>query len=206
MGAYADHLNRGGFMSRRAFGFIATALFHVLLVYGLINGLARSVVEVLKGPIAAKVIEEVQDKQDEPPPPPPKFDKPPPPFVPPPDFVFNTTEPAPTAISNATSKAPVQAAEAAPTTPKTIKGRNYQPEYPPSSKRNGEEGTVVLEILVLEDGTVSDVKVSQSSGFPKLDEAAENEARRSFKFQPGTKGGKPVAVRFNIKIKFKIEK
>lgn len=207
MGAYAAYHKKDGVMSRRAAGFVVTAIFHVALVYGLINGLAKSVVEVIKGPIAAKVIEEIKQDEKEPPPPPPKLDKPPPPFVPPPDFVFNTTEPAPTAISNATTqRAPAPVAEVPGTPPKSIKGRNYQPEYPPSSKRNGEEGSVVLQIYVNEEGKVTEVKIAQSSGFPKLDEAAQAEALRSWKFTPGTKGGKPVAVWHSMKVTFKIEK
>lgn len=208
MAAYAArYATRNEFMSRRAIGFIATALLHILIVYGLITGLARSVVEVLKGPIETKIIEEVQDKKDEPPPPPPKFDKPPPPFVPPPEIAITTTEAAPAAISNVTTQRPAAPVEAPAIPPKSNPRRPVsQPEYPPSSRRNGEEGVVVLLLYVLEDGKVGEAKVQTSSGWPKLDEAALNEALRSWRLLPGSKGGKPVAMWYPFKITFKIEK
>lgn len=205
MGAYASYNRSNTVMSRRAMGFMATAAFHILLVYGLITGLARSVVEVIKGPIETKIIEEIQDEKDEPPPPPPKFDKPPPPFVPLPDIAITSEAPAATAITQATSVRPPAPVAAAPTPPRPIRGRNYQPEYPPSSKRAGEEGSVILQVYVGEDGKVSDAKVAQSSGFEKLDEAALKEALRSWKYTPATQGGKPVAVWHTVKVTFKIE-
>ncbi len=205
MGAYANYNRSSGVMSRRAMGFVATALFHVLLVYGLVTGLARTVVEVLKGPIETKIIEEVIDKPDEPPPPPPKFDKPPPPFVPLPEISIMSDAPAPTAITQATSVVRPPAPAVGPTAPKTIRGRNYQPEYPPSSKRAGEEGTVLLQVYVGVDGKVTEAKVEKSSGFDKLDEAAMKEALRNWKFTSATIGGKPVATWYSIKVTFKIE-
>ena len=59
------------------------------IVYALVTGLARTVVEVVKGPIDVKVIEEVIKKPPPPPevvPPPPKMAAPPPPFIPPPEI------------------------------------------------------------------------------------------------------------------------
>src|SRR5579885_645008 len=69
-------------------------LLHILLVYGLVNGLARKVVDVVKGPLETKIIKEVKPPPpDAPPPPPPKLAPPPPPFIPPPEV--NIAEPAP---------------------------------------------------------------------------------------------------------------
>jgi protein TonB len=205
MGAYANYNRSNTVMSRRAMGFLATAAFHILLVYGLITGLARSVVEVIKGPIETKIIEEIQDEKDEPPPPPPKFDKPPPPFVPLPDIAITTEAPAATAITQATSVRP-PAPSTAVVPPRSNPRRPVtQPEYPPSSKRAGEEGTVVLQLYVLEDGKVGEAKVQTSSGFPKLDEAAMKEALRSWKLLPATQGGKPIAMWYSFKVTFKIE-
>ncbi|MBL8630300.1 MAG: energy transducer TonB [Rhodospirillaceae bacterium] len=207
MSVYAQRNKPDGFLSRRAIGFLATAALHVLIVYGLITGLARSVVEVLKGPIETKIIEEVQEKKDEPPPPPPKFDKPPPPFVPPPDIsIAADAPPAATAITQATTQRPVAPAAVAAVVPPRSNPRRpvTQPEYPPSSKRAGEEGVVVLQLYVLEDGKVGEAKVEKSSGFPKLDEAALKEALRSWKLLPATQGGKPLAMWYSFRVVFKI--
>ena len=86
--------------TRKLIGIGAVVLFHILIVYALITGLARKVVEVVKGPIEVKVIEEVIKKPPPPPevlPPPPKMAAPPPPFIPPPEInIAPPPTPAPT--------------------------------------------------------------------------------------------------------------
>ena len=75
--------------TRKFVGLGAVIVFHIIIVYALITGLARKVVEVVKGPIEVKVIEEVIKKPPPPPellPPPPKLQAPPPPFIPPPEI------------------------------------------------------------------------------------------------------------------------
>jgi TonB family protein len=82
-------------------------------------------------------------------------------------------------------------------TPPTTQGngaRITQPEYPPASRLAGEEGTVHLQVYVLETGRAGEVKLAQSSGFPKLDEAAVKEVQRNWRFVPGKEDGKPVAM------------
>ena len=106
-----------------------------------------------------------------------------------------------TAIQTDDQHAPVAAAtgrsagSAVPrTAPKSDPRRPLtQPEYPPSSRRAGEAGTVILEVYVLENGRVGDARVKTSSGFPRLDEAAVREVKRSWRLVPGTENGKPVA-------------
>ena len=69
---------------RHIIGFTLVILFHALVVYALVTGLAKKVVEVIRAPIETKVIEEIK-KPPPPPeivvPPPPKMDAPPPPFI-----------------------------------------------------------------------------------------------------------------------------
>src|SRR5690349_9766217 len=59
-----------------------------------------------------------------------------------------------------------------------------EPMYPAQSKREGEQGTVLLSLYILPDGRVGDVKLNQSSGYPRLDESAMREAKR-WRFAPG---------------------
>ena len=66
-----------------------------------------------------------------------------------------------------------------------------KPEYPSSSKRLEEEGTVQLKFLVGADGKVIESAVEKSSGFRRLDEAARQSLSKCT-FKPGTKDG--VAV------------
>jgi periplasmic protein TonB len=64
-----------------------------------------------------------------------------------------------------------------------------QPVYPPASIRFGEEGVVELEILVLRDGRIAQVRVVHGSGYPRLDRAAVEEARERWRLQPAQRGG-----------------
>jgi protein TonB len=175
-------------------------LLHVGLLYVIQEGLNRDRSGLDTGPIKVDMIEELLQEEKEPPPPPPKIETPPP-FVPPPDIAIDIPlDAAPaTAITATTVRPPpapppMAAAPVVRTPPRSDPRRPFtEPEYPPTARRLGQEGTVVLLIYVLESGRVGDVKIHKSSGFAKLDEAAEREARRSWRFIPAREGDKPVA-------------
>lgn len=93
----------------------------------------------------------------------------------------------------ATGDAPPPSAPASPR-PGTaaIAHSTPQPEYPPLSRRRGEEGTVTLRISVDDHGGVAHVELIESSGFRRLDEAAVAGVR-AWRFQPATEaGGAPI--------------
>ena len=96
--------------------------------------------------------------------------------------------------------APRQARLDAPPKPK----RNIRPDYPKGARQRGEQGDVILEIRVNAEGTVDDVKVSTSSGFVELDEAAVKAARAA-KFSPARSGHEPVASTARLKLQFKLK-
>ncbi len=75
------------------------------------------------------------------------------------------------------------------------------PEYPAQARTLRVEGPVVLEAMVMEDGSVHDLKVV--SGHPTLAHAALD-AVRQWRYQPYRLNGKPVAMRTEITIKFKL--
>ena len=93
-------------------------------------------------------------------------------------------------------------------TPKDIRPakelRQPSVQYPPTSRDNGEEGTVTLLLAVQTDGSISDIRIARSSGYPRLDTAAQK-ALRNIKLQPATCHGKPIAVRIHKSITFKID-
>jgi protein TonB len=168
-------------------GFVV--LFHAVLVWAMVNGLARKVVDVVKGPLETKIIQEVKPPPpDAPPPPPPKLAPPPPPdFIPPPEVNIAEVAPVTNTITAVTTVKPPPAKHIPP----VVKaGRCREPEYPPASARLGEAGRVVLQLLVNTDGKVVDSKVETSSGYPRLDEAARS-ALSLCKFTPGTYMGRP---------------
>ncbi len=69
---------------------------------------------------------------------------------------------------------------------------NPAPVYPPVSRRSGEQGRVLLDVYILPDGAVGEIKLKRSSGFERLDEAAIRAVRR-WKYQPARRGDQPIA-------------
>lgn len=78
---------------------------------------------------------------------------------------------------------------------------NQKPEYPAMSRRLNEQGTVVLLVLVLEDGTAGKVDIKKSSGFPLLDDAAKV-AVIQWHFIPAKIDGQPISESYNLSIPF----
>jgi protein TonB len=164
---------------RHVMGITAVVLLHVLIIYALVTGLARTVVEVIKGPIEVKVVEEVIKKP--PPPevvvPPPKMAAPPPPFIPPPEInIAPPPTPAPTitAVTPIAPPAPqapvIQKAPEAPPVARTARTvcANYVEvmssiTYPREALRDGLEGEVVMEFTVTANGQIKDVSIKSST-------------------------------------------
>lgn len=81
---------------------------------------------------------------------------------------------------------------------------NPPPEYPTIARRRRYQGTVRLDVLVLANGRVGDVRVEQSSGYRVLDNAALRTVRK-WSFEPGTRGEKTVAMRVQIPVRFELK-
>ena len=79
-----------------------------------------------------------------------------------------------------------------------------EPEYPGSEIRLGHEGTVLLALQILPNGRVGDVRIEESSGYARLDDAAAREARK-WRMQPGTNGGTAMAMWKRVPIKFQLK-
>jgi len=77
------------------------------------------------------------------------------------------------------------------------------PTYPPEARRRGEEGTVVLEVLVGADGRIRRVDVLRSSGSALLDATARNGVRQ-WVFSPAYRANGPVPQTINVPITFKM--
>jgi protein TonB len=67
------------------------------------------------------------------------------------------------------------------------------PKYPANSERNREQGTTVLNACVTTDGRLVDVHLAKSSGFPGLDKATVEWARKA-KYKPAMFGDDALAV------------
>lgn len=75
-------------------------------------------------------------------------------------------------------------------TPVVDKQSCEKPVYPKAALMNEESGTVVLSVLVGQDGNVVDSRVEKSSGSKALDKATAK-IYSSCKFKPALKDGKP---------------
>jgi len=77
-----------------------------------------------------------------------------------------------------------------------------EPVYPSKEKADKVEGKVVLNLVVGTDRRAHAIKVTRSVT-PALDASAVT-AIQNWVFQPGTKNGKPVAVRATIEVNFRL--
>jgi protein TonB len=170
--------------TKHVIGIVFVVLVHLLVIYALLTGLARTVVEVIKKPLSATIIEEI--KAPPPPPPPPKkivempkVQAPIETYVPPPDIpIASTTAPV---ISTVTSTAPAAPhviappavvappAPPPPPPPKPVIRKNPTRiggddlVYPRAATRaNIAKGFVHAKILIDEKGNVTDVIILSS--------------------------------------------
>jgi len=82
--------------------------------------------------------------------------------------------------------------------------RRVEPGYPPASRRAGEQGTVVLSVLVDAAGHPQQIKVRTSSGHERLDQAAM-EAIRRWTFNPAVRGSQKVTAWTSVRVKFELQ-
>ena len=84
----------------------------------------------------------------------------------------------------------------------------YQPDadayYPSFSKRSGEQGEVVVRLIIDETGSVEDVALLRSSSYPRLDRAASEIGKR-YRFKPFLVNGSPTRISTNLLIKFNLK-
>lgn len=80
---------------------------------------------------------------------------------------------------------------------------NPPPKYPSMAKRMGEQGRVMLRVLVSVNGAAEDVKLLASSGSELLDDSALKAVRR-WKFIPAKLGEAAVAAWVQVPVVFKL--
>ena len=169
---------------RHLVGITFVILFHAFIVYALVTGLAKKVVDVVRAPIETKVIEEIK-KPPPPPeivvPPPPRLEAPPPPFIPPPEVqIQQPPPPQPTITVQQTTPPPAQefrptppvavAASAPPMAPSvgvtcpTYRNKIIDAGFPREAMKAGiEKGEVVIGFTVAANGQIKDVEVMSST-------------------------------------------
>ena len=202
--------------AKRTIVMILVIAIHVVALWGLQNGLARRLVELLPNDIKTEIIKE--DKKEEPPPPPPPPPDqatPPPPFVPPVEVAISTPmEAPPTAITTTSEKPPVTAAPVmAPKQTVVVRPRvdarkslgDCQELYSasPALQRDGAQGTVIVRCTIGSSGKCPDASVAQSSGVEALDGLATKCAKDLLRFSPRSVDGVVQPVVYDFKVTFK---
>lgn len=81
---------------------------------------------------------------------------------------------------------------------------NPAPSYPASARRRGQEGRVILRVVVLPGGGAGEVVLEKSSGVESLDRAALETVRR-WRFSPARRNGRPIAATVQVPIRFALK-
>lgn len=76
-------------------------------------------------------------------------------------------------------------------------------KYPEQAMKEGIQGRVTVRFIVEKDGSISDVKPVLSV-HPLLNKEAVRVVESMPKWTPGKHNGKPVRVRFNLPVMFKL--
>lgn len=209
----------------------SVVLFHVAALWALQSGLLRRVVEVV---VPVQLVSEFLPQASPPPLVPPKPVPTPPapaPVAPRPTtapvlpvapqlLAVADAPPSPTAPTGMVTPqppappitAPVAAAPAPVAPPVTVELpstnadylNNPKPAYPAMSKRAGEQGLVLVRVLIGADGTAQKAEIKTSSGFDRLDRAALATVLQ-WRYVPGKRGGVAEAMWFNVPINFVLE-
>jgi len=193
--------------------FVAIIILHLIFFWALKQGLVRAGIELVQDYAIMDLPPPPPPPEnlDEPPPPPP-VDVPPP-VVPPPLIelpAFEGPSNAITAQVRETPRAQAQTpARQSQITPPSLRAKGDRIQaaidacYPSASRRLSEEGRVVVTITVAADGKAGAATVTQSSGFPRLDQAAMD-AVRKWRFVAATDGTNKIQAYTQVAVTFKL--
>jgi periplasmic protein TonB len=115
-----------------------------------------------------------------------------------------TTEPSP----NSKPVTPPPTTMATPTIAPGVTSLAYRASplrFPAQAIRAHMEGTVLLLVLVDENGKPVQVKVEQSSGYPVLDKSAREQVLAAWQFQPAVMNGHAVKAWARVPVSFALQ-
>src|SRR6185503_10737779 len=99
-----------------------------------------------------------------------------------------------------------QCRDVSPTPPAAASPHTVTAEdYPALSRTLNEEGKVMLDVAVQQDGTVGNVQVRTSSGSPRLDTAAVDLVKQRWTYKPVTINGAAVACLVQVNIVWQLQ-
>lgn len=124
-----------------------------------------------------------------------------------------TVRPVPVQVEPSPASPVVTQAKPRPAAPPPIQEAQYQsaslrnpaPSYPPLSQRFGEEGKVLLRVLVSPAGEALDVELLTSSGYPRLDAAARKMVAK-WRFIPARQGQETLQTWLRVPVVFQLRR
>ena len=90
------------------------------------------------------------------------------------------------------------------TLPERIEASYVQPEYPELARLARVEADVVLQAVILRDGTVDETEVLRCTRLGFGFEESAVDAVRQWRYRPATQDGVPVDVYFTIRVEFSV--
>jgi protein TonB len=118
-------------------------------------------------------------------------------------FAVGADVPEPIAALAAEPASPATATEA-PASFNAAYLQNPLPRYPVAARRAGEQGTVILRVLVSREGAAVRVELDKSSGSPHLD-AAARETVKAWRFTPARRGTETMESWIVVPVVFRLE-
>ncbi len=189
-----------GRFTRRATGLLFAGLLQAGFVWALVVGLdVKELVKPMLGPIDTFFYR--HEVKPIPPPPVDPTVKLKEIVVPPPEFNVEGP-PRPTAPTGISSDFHPDTAGPADHGPMSVMATHTIPPYPPLDIRLGNQGTVMLRLLIGPDGRVLDAKVVRTSGAESLDRAAQAWVIAHWRYQPAVRGGVAVQGAVDVAVKF----
>ena len=209
----------------------SVVLFHLGALWALQTGLLqRAVAVIVPVQLLSEFIAPPRPNVASPPPPSPPMRKPVAPAVrhptaalPPPPMPLAIADPTPAPqtpvgvvqppVALAPMRTPVAATPGPPAPPPPQVElpssdadylQNPTPAYPAHSRRLGEQGKVIVRVLIGVDGVARKAEIRQSSGFERLDQSALATVQR-WRYVPGKRAGVVEAMWFSIPVNFVLE-
>ncbi|WP_266183336.1 energy transducer TonB [Dyella humicola] len=109
----------------------------------------------------------------------------------------------PTVTPTMVSDAPDTGAQAAPVEA-TLAYKAVPLKYPPQALHAHMEGTVLLRVLVDEQGVPQDVVIAKSSGYALLDRSAREQVLKGWKFEPAMANGRAIRAWARVPVSFNL--
>lgn len=89
--------------------------------------------------------------------------------------------------------------------PEVIPESKVTPDYPELARVARIEGRVILQAVILKDGTVAEIEILNCNRPNMGFEESAIQAVRQWRYQPAKQGGRPVDVYFTVRVDFDLQ-